>query len=114
MGSTPARGVAMKTKDLQSRTKTIRQSIYDHALRKLVTVKSISKLVGIPEKTVADHLDHVARTAAANGKVWMHFPASCQSCGYEFEDRKKFTTPSKCPKCKNQRIDPPSFTIDEE
>jgi hypothetical protein len=36
----------------------------------------------------------------------------CQSCGFTFRDRSRLETPSRCPRCKRERIDEPLFRIE--
>jgi len=38
-------------------------------------------------------------------------PSECRSCGFLFKERSKIKKPTKCPKCKDERIQPPLFKI---
>jgi len=38
-------------------------------------------------------------------------PAQCENCGFVYRERSKLKKPSKCPKCKSERILPPRFFI---
>ncbi len=38
-------------------------------------------------------------------------PATCKKCGYQFTDRERLKKPSRCPRCKSERIDPPRFYV---
>jgi predicted Zn-ribbon and HTH transcriptional regulator len=33
------------------------------------------------------------------------------SCGYVFEERKRFTRPSRCPRCKKTHIETPVYRL---
>ena len=66
------------------------------------------------EKEIYQHIQHIAKTIRrrSRGKyaVFMIAP-QCRSCGYVFKDLDKPKKPSKCPKCRSQRIEPPRFKI---
>jgi predicted Zn-ribbon and HTH transcriptional regulator len=56
----------------------------------------------------------VANTLKNQGITILVNPARCRDCGYRFRQRKKkLKIPSKCPKCKGERISWPSIKIDE-
>lgn len=68
-------------------------------------------LVGITEKAVPEHLEHLQKSAAGAGEDFEIEPAVCSKCGYAFDDRDRLTKPSRCPACKGQRVEPPRFRI---
>ena len=68
------------------------------------------------EKEVYEHLIHIAKTIRrqSKGKLMLYMiPPRCRNCGYVFKDLRKPRKPSRCPRCKSQRIDPPLFKIME-
>lgn len=68
------------------------------------------------EKEVYEHLKHVAKTVwrRSGGRYALFMePPRCRNCGYIFKDLREPKKPSKCPRCKSQRIDPPRFKIME-
>jgi len=71
----------------------------------------LSMRIGLPEKEVVGHLEHLARSLAAKGKRLVIQPAACVACGFVFEDRRRLSNPSRCPKCKSERLEPPVFSI---
>jgi len=71
----------------------------------------ISQYLGIREKLVYEHLPHVARSVLAQGKQLVILPSQCLSCGYVFEDRARFTRPSRCPRCKGTHLQRPTYEI---
>lgn len=91
--------------------KTIRQQIFSHLSDAERTARDLSKMVGISEKDVTVHLRHIEKTAAAQGKTLVIRPFECLSCGYLFKDRKRFTRPGRCPKCKGTHVESPIFRI---
>ncbi|MEM0037309.1 MAG: transcriptional regulator [Zestosphaera sp.] len=63
---------------------------------------------------VYEHLKHVAKTLkrAYGGSYYLAMvPPTCRSCGYVFKGLEEPRKPSKCPKCRSQRINPPAFKI---
>ncbi len=82
-----------------------------HLAKRPLTAKEISVSLDIKEPTVARDLVHIAKTIRGGGETLMMAPASCLSCGYVF-DSPRTTAPSKCPKCRSLRIQPPAFAIE--
>lgn len=73
--------------------------------------KDLSQELGIQEKEVYHHLTHVARSVRAEKKKLIVRPSQCLLCGYIFEERKRFTRPGRCPKCKKSRLTQPIFQV---
>ena len=90
---------------------TIRQKIISLLSEAELSAREISGEVGIPEKEVTEHLTHIARSVSSQGKKIIITPANCLACGYEFENRKRFTRPGRCPQCKKSHIQSPRFRI---
>lgn len=78
-----------------------------------VSARQLSSLVGISEKTVPEHLEHLRKSAASGDGEFEIEPAVCSRCDHVFDDRTRLTRPSRCPECKGQRIEPPRFRIVE-
>jgi len=76
-----------------------------------LTALEISGVVGIAQREVGDHLEHLRRTQANRDERLEIVPARCLKCAFEFETRERLARPSRCPKCKSERIDPPRFRI---
>ena len=79
-----------------------------------VDAKDISALVGIPEKEVAGHLEHIHTTLHRSGRRLLVQPAECVKCGFVFVKRERFTRPGKCPVCRSGSIHAPAFSIRRE
>ncbi|MGD8342044.1 MAG: ArsR family transcriptional regulator [Desulfobacterales bacterium] len=92
---------------------TIRQKIISLLNEEEMSAREISGEVGIAEKEVAEHLAHIARSVSAQGKKIIITPAICLTCGYAFENRKRFTRPGRCPQCKKSHLQSPRFHISE-
>lgn len=63
--------------------------------------------VELPE--ILEDLEHI-KFSIRPRKLEM-IPAQCKSCGFLFKERSRIKKPSKCPRCKNERIMAPLFTI---
>ena len=90
---------------------TIRQKIISLLIDGELSAREISGQVGISEKEVTEHFVHIARSVASQNKRVVISPADCQTCGYVFEDRKRFTRPGRCPRCKKSHVRSPRFRI---
>ena len=67
--------------------------------------------MGISEKDVAGHLEHLQRSLRTGGAALEVLPAECLACGFVFKERTRLTRPGSCPECRATRIDPPAFRI---
>lgn len=80
-----------------------------------VKVREICSKLGIlDEQGVYNDLKHIVRTVSTqtNRKQFISMLSPrCINCGYEFRGIKEPRCPSKCPKCKSERIDPPAFRL---
>lgn len=99
----------MDRKDL-----TARQSIIEAISGRKLTSKEISGAVGIREKDVLEHLDHISRSfhkGRPDGRVFVVEPSECLDCGFVFRKRERLRTPSRCPVCKSEGITETRFGI---
>ena len=91
--------------------KTARKQIIDLLNEVAMSAIEISQDLGIREKEVYAHLSHIARSVEAQGKKLIINPSQCLKCGYVFEDRKRFTRPGRCPRCRETHIKRPTYEI---
>ena len=90
---------------------TLRQTIIAALAESPMTAKEISTLVGIPEKEVFSHLEHVQKTLHKTNQHLKIQPAVCRKCGFEFVKRARFTKPGRCPQCHGTSIEEPVFVL---
>ncbi len=90
---------------------TIRQQIIELLQQRSVVVREISQELGIMEKEVFDHLEHIRFSVKASGQKLNIAPAVCLDCNYSFKDRKRVKHPGRCPKCKSTHIQKPEYSI---
>lgn len=96
---------------VDERKQTIRQEIIDELENNALTVREISKSIGILEKDVYHHLTFIEKTVKHQKKRIHVEPYYCVNCGFQFRNRKTFKRPGKCPGCRNGRIAPAAFQI---
>jgi len=92
-------------------TQTVRQQIINLLEEKDFSAREISQTIGIKEKEVYEHLGHISLSISAQNKMLTILPAQCLTCGYVFKNRKRFTRPSRCPRCKGSHINSPRYII---
>jgi len=91
--------------------RTIRQQMIDLLSEREMTDRDLSQALGIAEKDVYTHLEHIARSLASQGKRIRIAPMACMSCGYVFRERKRWSRPGRCPQCRGSHIQRPSYAI---
>jgi predicted Zn-ribbon and HTH transcriptional regulator len=94
-----------------SATQTVRQRLAELLRAEELTAREISQRAGIREREVADHLRHLERTLSQGDERLRTLPPHCIQCGFSFEARQKHSRPSRCPRCKSERLSPPRFRI---
>ena len=97
----------------RERNQTVRQEIIALLEENPMTVREISQAAGVTEKEVYFHLESIARTVKQQKKRIRVEPYHCLSCGFEFNNRKTFKKPGKCPGCRKGPIAPAVYAIEE-
>ena len=90
---------------------TIRHQMIELLKEEEMTAIELSQTLRIPEKEVYEHLPHVSRSVSSRGERLVIHPAMCLKCGYVFKDRRRFTRPGRCPRCKESHLQRPAFQI---
>lgn len=93
------------------RHETVRAALARMLREGWATARDLSRAVGIPEKEVAPHLEHLERSARARGERFEVEPAACLDCGFVFGERTRRTRPGACPECRGTHIEPPQFRL---
>ena len=93
------------------RRQTVRQQITDLLRNENLTVRDLSQAASIPEKDVFEHLAHIDRSLKIHGIKLTGTPYICLDCSFEFDQRKKYTRPGRCPQCKNSHLQPAVYRI---
>jgi predicted Zn-ribbon and HTH transcriptional regulator len=91
--------------------KTLRQQIISLLSQQEHSPRELSQTVRVSEKEIYAHLPHIARSLAPQNKELVVEPCRCLECDYLFGSRKRFTKPSRCPRCRGERIQDPRFSV---
>jgi predicted Zn-ribbon and HTH transcriptional regulator len=94
-----------------SRSQTLRQALAEALRAGPATARDLSRRVGIPEREVAGHLVHLARSLRARGEKLVTLPARCLDCGFVYSRRDRPARPSRCADCRGTRLTLPEFSI---
>lgn len=89
---------------------TRRQEIMAMLREREWTLDELARNFVVSRKVIIEDLQHIGRSISQRGRLQIHAP-TCDKCGYRFKDRAKFSDPSRCPKCKNERLRPQRFRI---
>lgn len=90
---------------------TIRKRMIELLSESPMDGRELSGRLGIREKEVYRHLEHVRRSVAREGRKLAVTPAQCLACGYAFKDRSRLTPPGRCPRCRHTRLSYPVYGI---
>ena len=91
---------------------TVRHAIVAELLQGPCSARDLSASVGISEREVQGHLEHIRKSIAMSGRHLVVRPAECKKCGFVFAKREKLKRPGKCPVCKGESIREPLFAIE--
>ena len=93
--------------------RTPRQRIIDMITGTRLSSYQLAQMLGIPERQVEEHLTHVVKTVARDKtRRFILDPARCQDCEFVFRDRRRLTSPSRCPQCRSEAIAAARYGID--
>lgn len=92
---------------------TRRQEISDALHAREWTFEQLRREFECGVRELEDDLRHVERSARRGAHRLLITPARCDACGFEFRgrERKRFHSPSRCPRCRGERIFPARFRI---
>lgn len=96
----------------EERQDTVRHTLLSMLEEGPHTARELSGRVGIPEKEVYDHLDHIKKTTSKSRRKLIVTPPECKKCGFIFTKQERLRKPGKCPLCKGESIREPTFTIE--
>src|SRR5512146_3177001 len=88
---------------------TVRHAIVAVLLQGPRSARDLSASVGISEREVQGHLEHIRKSITTSGRHLVVRPAECKKCGFVFAKRQKLKRPGKCPVCKGESIRDPRY-----
>lgn len=77
-----------------------------------LTAREISEQVGVAEREVYAHLEHLRQSLHRGEFALSVLPAECRGCGFIFSKRERLRRPGRCPLCHGQSISQPRFLIE--
>jgi len=89
-----------------------RRDLAEYLFHCPLSVLEIARQMGLPVKTVADDLAHLARSLRHGDRRLVVHPAACRKCGFTF-GTDKLTRPGKCPKCRGTWVSDPLIEVVE-
>jgi transcriptional regulator len=95
----------------KARSQTARQALLEALRSGPKTARDLSAEVSLPEREVVAHLEHLGRSLARGDLELCVEPPRCLGCGFAFKKRDRLDRPSRCPRCKSERIELPLFSV---
>jgi len=94
-------------------TATLRQRIVELLEKGEWGFEELRRELEAPARLLEEDLRHVERSLRRGGGRLVVEPARCLSCGFVFRERaaRHFHAPSRCPRCRSERIADPRFHI---
>lgn len=90
---------------------TLRQSMIALLRHSPLTAREISEQVGVSEREVYAHLEHIRQSLHREEDSLVILPAECRGCGFVFTKRDRLKRPSRCPLCRSQSISQPRYRL---
>lgn len=92
---------------------TRRQRVVELLTRGELSFEELRRELEAPARTLEEDLRHVERSLRRGPERLAVEPALCLACGFVFTDRvpRRFHAPSRCPRCRSERIAEPRFHI---
>lgn len=87
---------------------TRRQEIIKILKKKQTSAQDLANYFKVELKEIIEDLEHIKLTVKDKLKI---FPAQCKMCGFLFKERSRIKRPSKCPRCRHERIEAALFRI---
>jgi predicted Zn-ribbon and HTH transcriptional regulator len=95
----------------QPRTETIRQSLLSLLAEEPRSLSELSNALRVSERELVDHLEHLLSGRRPRVTI---VPSRCKACEFRFDTRARVRRPSRCPKCRSERLSQPRFWIERE
>ena len=90
---------------------TLREKMIKLLEERPLDARELSGILGLREKEIYPHLEHVRCSLKARGQRLVVTPYHCRLCGFVFKRREKLNPPGRCPQCKQGSIEPAGFRI---
>lgn len=94
-----------------ARLATLRREMTELLTAGPMSAREISAALGIPERGVCGHLEHIRRSLHRQGRQLEVLPPVCHHCRFAFPGRQRLERPGKCPRCRSQSLSEPRFSV---
>ena len=98
-------------KEPAERSETDRQAILEALRGATLSLRELSARVSLRERELGAHLEHLALSLRHSDESLIVTPPRCVACDFRFERRERFTKPSRCPRCRSERVEPACFRV---
>ena len=100
--------------ELESEQETTRQRLIRWLERECYDFEVLREGLQLSARELEDELRHVARSVRRRGARLRVEGPECRGCGFDFPGReaRHYHPPTRCPRCRERRIDPPRFRIE--
>jgi len=95
----------------RSDTETVRHGVLRLLETTPQTLRQLSSALGVPEKSLVPHLEHLQRSLRGSDRHLRVEPARCKHCGFVFAKRERIERPGRCPVCKGESLTEPVFSV---
>jgi hypothetical protein len=90
---------------------TTRQKIISILEASPTGFRQLAKMLKLSEKELSIHLSHVSLSIKTQRRKLIQHPFQCLGCGFVFKNRKHFSKPSRCPRCRDTHVEDPLYEI---
>lgn len=90
---------------------TTRQRLADALRREPATPSALATEFESTTGAILSHLEHVSHSLDHREEEFLVAPPTCRDCGFDTYDD-LLNVPSRCPECKSEAVDEPTFTIE--
>ena len=90
---------------------TTRQRLADALRHEPATPSVLASEFDLTSGSILRHVEHIAHSVEHTDEQFLVAPPTCRECGFDtFDDL--LNIPSRCPECKSEAVDEPTFTIE--
>lgn len=96
---------------MRGESRTTRQRIAEYLRNNTARASSLATEFGVSPDDVLSHVEHIAASLDESDEVLLVAPPECRDCGFDaFDDIAN--RPSRCPDCRSENVEEPTFRID--
>lgn len=96
---------------MRGANRTTRQRIAEYLRKETAEPSRLAIEFGITPDEALSHVEHIAASLEGSDEVLLVAPPECGDCGFDaFDD--VANRPSRCPDCRSENIEEPTFRIE--